>query len=95
MHVISRKRLKEAAELHGDLAGPLNAWFRIAKRARWRSLTDVRKTFSRADAAGRWTVFNIKGNEYRLIAEINYAFNRLYIRHILTHARYDQGGWKQ
>ena len=95
MHVISRKKLKEAAERHGDLAGPLDGWFRVAKKAQWRSLADVRKTFSNADTAGKGTIFNIKGNQYRLIVEINYIFSRIYIRHVLTHAEYDRGGWKQ
>ena len=95
MHVISRKKLKEAAQRHADLDGPLDAWFRIAKRAPWRNLSDVRKTFPSADAVGKVTIFNIKGNQYRLIAEINYKFGRIYIRHVLTHAEYDRGGWKQ
>jgi mRNA interferase HigB len=95
MHVISRKKLKEAATLHGGLEGPLDAWFRIAKKALWRNLAEVRKTFSSADAVRKWTVFNIKGNQYRLITEINYVFGRIYIRHVLTHAEYDRGGWKQ
>jgi len=96
MHVISRKKLKEAATRHGDLEGPLDAWFRIAKRAWWKNLIDVRrKTFSNADDVGKWTVFNIKGNQYRLIVEMNYRSGRIYIRHVLTHAEYDRGGWKQ
>ncbi|MGA2743736.1 MAG: type II toxin-antitoxin system HigB family toxin [Candidatus Sulfotelmatobacter sp.] len=95
MHVISRRKLKEAAEREPDLEGPLEAWFRIAKKAAWKSIADVRKTFSGADAVGKWTVFNIKGNHYRLISEINYLFGRVYIRHVLTHAEYDRGGWKR
>jgi mRNA interferase HigB len=95
MHVISRKKLKEAVGRHAELEGPLDAWFRIAKRAVWRNLADVRKVFSSADAIGNWTIFNIKGNQYRLISEINYAFGRIYIRHVLTHAEYDRGGWRQ
>ena len=75
MHIISRKKLRQAAQLHGDLEAPLEAWFRIAKKAQWRNLADIRKTFSSADAVDRWTVFNIKGNQYRLITEINYVFN--------------------
>ena len=94
MHVVSRKKLKEAASWHADLGGPLDAWFRIAKKAAWKSLADVRRTFATADAVGKWTIFNIKGNHYRLIAEINYVFGRIYIRHVLTHAEYDRGGWK-
>jgi mRNA interferase HigB len=95
MHVISRKKLKEAAGKHADRTGPLGSWFRIAKKASWRSLADVRRTFSSADAVGKWTIFNVKGNQYRLVAEINYMFGRVYIRHVLTHAEYDRGGWTQ
>jgi mRNA interferase HigB len=95
MHIISRKKLKEAAAKHVSLEGPLDTWFRIAKKASWRNLADIRKTFSSADAVGKWTVFNVKGNQYRLITEINYVFGRIYIRHVLTHAEYDRGGWKQ
>jgi mRNA interferase HigB len=95
LHVISRKKLKEAAARHRVLEGPLEAWFRIAKRAAWQSLADVRKTFSSADAVDKWTVFNIKGNSYRLITEVNYRFQRIYIRHVLTHAEYDEEDWKR
>jgi mRNA interferase HigB len=95
MHVVSRKKLMEAAARRNELEGPLDAWFRITKKAVWRSLADVRKTLASADAVGKWTVFNIKGNQYRLITEINYEFGRIYIRHVLTHAEYSRGGWKQ
>ena len=94
MHVISRKNLLEAVAVHADLSAPLDAWYRIATKAGWKSLQDVRKTLPSADAVGMFTVFNIKGNAFRLIAEINYATGRLYIRHVLTHAAYDKGGWK-
>jgi mRNA interferase HigB len=95
VHVISRKRLKEAAVRHPELEAALDAWFRIAKKASWQNLMDVRNTFANADAIDKWTVFNIKGNKYRLIAEMNYRYQRLYIRHVLTHAEYDQEKWKR
>ena len=95
MHVISRKRLLEAALEHGDLYAPLDVWYRIAKKAEWRSLDDVRNVYPSVDGVGKYTVFNIKGNAFRLIAEINYRTGRLYIRHVLTHAAYDRGGWKR
>jgi mRNA interferase HigB len=94
VHVISRKKLKAAAMRHPELEPALDAWFRIAKKALWQSLADVRKTFASADAVEKWTVFNIKGNKYRLITEINYRFRRIYIRHVLTHAQYEQEKWK-
>lgn len=95
MHVISRKRLLEAVLVHGDLSAPLDAWYRIAKKADWRSLEDVRRVLPSADGVGKFTVFNIKGNTFRLIAEVNYKTGRLYVRHVLTHAAYDTGGWKR
>lgn len=95
MHVISRKRLLDAAQEHGDLYMPLDVWYRIAKKAEWQSLEDVRKVYPSADGVGKFTVFNIKGNAFRLIAEINYSTGRLYLRHVLTHAEYDKGAWKR
>jgi len=95
VYVISRKKLREAAERHKDIASSLDAWYRLTNRAEWQSLADVRQLFPSADAVGRFTVFNIKGDSYRLITEINYRGRRLYIRHVLTHAEYDKGGWKR
>src|SRR6266403_1226710 len=84
----------EAALEHHDLGGPLDIWYRIAKKAGWRNLMEVRLTFPTADAVGRFTIFNIKGNAYRLITEINYRTERIFLRHVLTHAEYDKGAWK-
>jgi mRNA interferase HigB len=95
LHVISRKKLLDASLEHGDLFAPLDVWYRIAKKAEWQSLEDVRNVYPSADGVGKYTVFNIKGNAFRLIAEINYRTGRLYIRHVLTHAEYDRGGWKR
>lgn len=95
MHVISRRRLKEVAVRRPELEAALDVWFRIAKRALWQTLADVRRTFASADLVEKWTVFNIKGNKYRLITEINYRCERIYIRHVLTHAEYDQEKWKK
>jgi mRNA interferase HigB len=95
LHVISRKRLKEAALPPSDLEAALDAWFRVTKKGSWQHLADVRRTFASADAVEKWTVFNIKRNKFRLITEINYRFQRVYIRHVLTHAEYDQEKWKK
>jgi mRNA interferase HigB len=85
----------EAARQHSDLFAPLDVWYRVAKKADWETLNEVRRTFPAADAVGKYTVFNIKGNLYRLIVEINYRSQRVFIRHVLTHAEYDRGRWKQ
>lgn len=95
MHVISRKKLLEAARTHSELSAPLDAWFRVAKKAEWRNLAEVRRIFPSADAVDKFTVFNVKGNAYRLITEINYRTGRVFLRHVLTHAEYTKGGWKR
>ena len=95
MHVISRKKLLEATNEHAGLGGPLDVWYRIARKARWNSLVEVRQVFPSADAAGKFTVFNVKGNAFRLITEINYHTGKIFLRHILTHAEYSKEGWKE
>lgn len=94
MHVISRKKLLDAATRHAGISAPLDSWYRIAKKAGWRSLEEVREVFPSADGVEKFTVFNIKGNTFRLIVEINYKTGRIYVRHVLTHAEYDKEGWK-
>ena len=93
MRVITRRKLLEAADKHRDISASLDVWYRVAKRADWKHLTDVRKVFPTADAGGEFTVFNIKGNSYRLITEINYRAGRIFLRHVLPHAEYSKGGW--
>lgn len=91
MRVISRKALKEASSRHPDLEGPLQTWYLIAKKAEWHSLEDIRRTYRSADRVGDCYVFNIKGNSYRLIVKIR--GQRIYIKHVLTHAEYSKGNW--
>jgi len=95
LHVISRKKLHEAAEEHSNLGEALDVWYRIAKKVQWKNITEVRRVFPSADAVGKFTVFNIKGNKFRLIAEINYRTGRIFLRHVLTHAEYTKGAWNK
>ena len=94
MHIISKKKLREFWVEHPRAKSPLEAWYQVAKHAEWESFADVRKTFNTADAVGRFVVFDIGGNKYRLIAVIHYDRGKVYIRHVLTHAEYDEGKWK-
>jgi mRNA interferase HigB len=64
-------------------------------RSGWKDLAEVRGIFPLADIVGEFTVFNIKGNAYRLITEVNYRTGRVFLRHVLTHAEYDRGGWRK
>ena len=95
MHVISRKRLLEFSLGHRDAETALDVWYRVAKSSVWSNLEEVRQVYPHADAVGRWTVFNVRGNRYRLIAEIGYRSRVVPVRHILTHSEYNKGEWKR
>ena len=99
MNVITRKRLDLYAAAHPDAKRSLLAWYRITRKARWDSLDDVRRTFPTADGVvvkskRIVTVFNIRGNNYRLITAIHYDRKRVFLLRFLTHAEYDKGNWK-
>ena len=65
------------------------------KSATWKSLADVKRTFSSADTYKQFTIFNIGGSKYRLIAAIHFDGGRVYVRHVLTHREYDKEDWKK
>lgn len=94
MSVISRRTLREYWVNHADSEEALKTWFTNAKKASWRNLVDVQRTYSNAEAVGDYTVFNIKGNKYRLIVRIEYRLQIIFIRDVLTHARYNKDTWK-
>jgi mRNA interferase HigB len=71
------------------------SWHKVAKHAEWKNLAEVRNVYPHADPVGPYTVFNIKGDTYRLIVKIEYRWQTIFVKHLLTHAEYDRGGWKQ
>lgn len=102
MRVISRKILRDYCQSHGDACpkgyrfayDAIYDWYRVASKAQWKNLTEVQTTYKTAEAVGNFTVFNIKGNRYRLIVDIIYEQQRIYIKYVLTHAEYDKNRWK-
>lgn len=95
MHVITRKRLRDFAAKHGEAAEPLGVWYALISKTNVASFEGMKRLFRSADRVGKFTVFDIGGNKYRLIAAIHYNRKKVYIRHVLTHAEYDRGKWKK
>lgn len=98
MHIISRKRLLEAAKNHSNAKSKIAFWYNVAKAAVWTNLVETRKTFAHADQvtvkSGRTvTIFNIS-NDYRLITAIHYNRKKIFILRFLTHQEYIRGKWK-
>lgn len=94
MHVISYRRLREFGKQHADCRDVLDNWFKVASKADRSGLVEVQSVFPQAEAVGNFTVFNIKGNKYRLIVSIDYEKQLIYIKYALTHAEYDKEQWK-
>lgn len=94
MRIIKEKTIKDYYEKHSNAKSPLRGWLKIVKKTKFSSLADIKKIFPSADLVGNFVVFNIGGNNYRLVAYIKYESGILYIRHIMTHAEYDKKKWK-
>jgi mRNA interferase HigB len=94
MHIITRRRIREFIAQHPTSAPSLAAWYKVMSGSEFGSLAELRSVLASADLVAGKTVFNISGNKFRLIAVIHYNRQKVYIRHILTHAEYDRGAWK-
>ena len=92
MRVISRKALQDFAEDNRLDSAPFDAWFRIVTKADFPHFAALRATFGSVDTAGEYFIFDIGGNKYRIIAAIHFNTQKLYVRHVLTHAEYEK--WK-
>jgi mRNA interferase HigB len=103
MTVLNTLELRKFARKHRDAAAPLDRWLELVQSAQWHGIVDVRKVFPNADGVAVKikgggtliaTVFNIKGNEYRLITVLDYAAATAIVRDVLTHAEYNKNTWK-
>ena len=91
MRVIAKKILREFWERQNDSEEQLKTWYKEASKAVWTSPNDIKSEYPKASIlkSGR-VVFNICGNKYRLIVQINYIRKQVFIRFIGTHAEYDK-----
>jgi len=95
MHIITRTRILEAIEAHPDCETNLNGWYRVMKRTRFRNFAELKSSFGTVDKVGHVYVFNVAGNKLRLVAAIHFNRGKVFIRSILTHAKYDEDKWKE
>ncbi len=91
MRIITYKRIKEFAAKHTDAETPLQVWYHTLRSKNWKHLNELKQSFAGVDYIGNHRyVFNIKGNDYRLVAIISFNAQKTYIRFISTHAAYDK-----
>ena len=91
MRIIAHRTIVEYGKQHANAKMPLDSWYRLVKAAKWNDFQDIKNTFNSAENVGnKRYVFNIKGNDYRLVGKILFAQQIIYIRFIGTHGEYDK-----
>lgn len=91
MRVIAKKTLTEYYSTHSDAKTALEEWYEKTEKAEWKTFADIKRSFRTADGVGnKRYVFNIKGNQYRLVALILFRIQTVYIRFVGAHAEYDR-----
>ncbi len=89
MHVISKKALEDFWLKHPASKSPQEAWYRLVNTSSFDTFLEVRKAFNSADYVPPYIVFDVGGNNFRVIAAAHFNRQKLYIREVFTHTEYD------
>jgi mRNA interferase HigB len=90
VQIVAITTLQTFWEKHPDAKVSLQAWYALASRAGWKSPSDIKAAYRNATfVANERVVFNIKGNDYRLVALIRYRQGLMFIRFIGSHSQYN------
>lgn len=89
MHIISLKMLRDFWKKHPEAEQPLRNWHTIVENLRFTDLADLKRSFGSADYVPPYTVFNVAGNNFRVIALVRYRDGKVFVRWVMTHREYD------
>lgn len=100
MVLLGQDVLRRAIRKHPVIGIWIQDWIDAVVRASWRNLQELRHDFPSADGVKLRssfvvTVFNVKGNEYRLLVSVDYIHQRVDALEVLTHAEYNKDAWKR
>ena len=91
MRIIAKSTLVAYYTKNPQSKTALEDWYEKTKEAEWKCFTDIKRTFNSVDSVGnRRYVFNIKGNDYRLVVLIKFTVSHVLIRFVGTHAEYEK-----
>ena len=91
MNVVARKTLQAFWTRHPKAEGPLKSWYEHVRAADWRSPQDVKNDFRSVDFVGdNRVIFDIGGNNYRVVVRISYTFKQVFVKFVGIHAEYDR-----
>ncbi|MDN5873839.1 MAG: type II toxin-antitoxin system HigB family toxin [Sinobacteraceae bacterium] len=90
MRIIALSKLRDFWNRHPQAEAPLRSWYAEARQVNWNTPTDIKAAHRNASFLGNnRVVFNIKGNDYRLVVAVHYNRGRMFIRFVGTHREYD------
>jgi mRNA interferase HigB len=91
MRIIALSTLRAFWDKYPDSEPPLRAWYALASRANWKAPANIKEAYRNASfTANNRVVFNIKGNDYRLVVSVRYDLGLMYVRFVGTHRQYDK-----
>ena len=95
MLIITELRLIEFTKEHPAAACSLLPWGALVRSAKWHNLVETRRSVAHADLVGQCVVFNIKGNDYRLITKVDYGLQAVTLKRFLRHGEYSRDSSKK
>lgn len=95
MRVIKESTVKAYVAHRPDAEVAMLAWLQLLRRNAIPNFARMREIFGSVDKVGDFHVFDIRGNHYRIVCDVLYGQQIVFIKHILTHAEYDRGHWKR
>lgn len=91
MRIIALGTLRDFWRTHADVELPLRSWYALASRAAWKTPADIKQAYRNASfTANNRVVFNVKGNDYRLVVAVHYNRGQMFVRFVGTHQQYDR-----
>ena len=102
MRIVSRSTLKQYVQSrvghkdHAAVKSAIDAWFAEVSKANWRNMADVKRLYATASVVtAERIVFNIKGNDHRLIVAVDFEKSIVWIKWLGTHREYDKINLKE
>lgn len=99
MKIRGKKIVEQFTRKHNGSRKPIMHWYRVASSSNWKNYDDLKQTFGTADLItknkAKYVIFNIGGNNYRMITKIDFNGNLVIVKIMMTHAEYSKDKWKE
>jgi mRNA interferase HigB len=95
VNIANYEAIEKFARKHARSRTSLNIWYETVSKSNWNKFDDVKKTLNATDIYQDCVIFDIAGNNFRLIALIDYELQQVSVRAIMTHADYVKDKWKK